>query len=73
MSDSAFFLISNDNREGSGHRFEYLKGRQDEIIVKELSIVAKDVIQTFHFQSPYEIQPHGSETNGLNCDDGHIL
>jgi hypothetical protein len=40
--------------------FEYLKGRQDEIVVKELSIAAKDVIQTFHFQSPYGMEPHGS-------------
>jgi hypothetical protein len=52
--------------------FEYLKGRRDEIIVNELSIAAKDVIQTFHFQSPYEMEPHGSEASGLSWADGHI-
>jgi hypothetical protein len=52
--------------------FEYLRGRRDEIVVKELSLAAEDVIQTFHFQSPYEMEPHGSESNGLSWDDGHI-
>jgi hypothetical protein len=52
--------------------FEYWRGRQNEIVVKELSIAAKDVIQRFHFQSPYEMQPHGYETNVLNWDDGYI-
>jgi hypothetical protein len=52
--------------------FDYLRERQVEIIAKELSIAPKDVIQTFHFQSPYEMQPHGYESNGLNWDDGYI-
>jgi hypothetical protein len=34
---------------------------RDEIIVKKLSLAAEIVIQTFHFQSPYEMEPHGSE------------
>jgi hypothetical protein len=50
----------------------YLRGRRDEIIVKELSLAAEDVILTFHFQSPYQMEPHGSEANGVSWDDGHI-
>jgi hypothetical protein len=68
----AFLLIPTCKHEGSGNSFEYLKGRRDEIIVKELSIAAKDVIQTFHFQSPYEMEPHGSEASGLSMAHGHI-
>jgi hypothetical protein len=52
--------------------FQYLSGRRDEIIVKELSLAAEDVIQTFHFESPYEMEPHGSETYALSWNDGHI-
>jgi hypothetical protein len=51
---------------------EYLRGRLNEIVVKELSLAAKDVIQTFHFQNPYEMETHGSEANGLSWDEGHI-
>jgi hypothetical protein len=52
--------------------FEYLRGRLDEIIVNELSLAAEDVIQTFHFQSPYEMERHGSEAHGLSWADRHI-
>jgi hypothetical protein len=51
---------------------EYLGGAHNELVVKELSIAAKDVIHTLHFQSPYAMRPHGSAANGLNWDDGHI-
>ena len=43
-----------------------------DVIVKELSVAAKDVIQTYHFQGPYSKRPHGSTENGLNLDDGYI-
>lgn len=52
--------------------YEFLKGSQGEIIIKELSIAAINVIDTLHFQSPYGMIPHGSAENGLNWDDGHI-
>jgi hypothetical protein len=51
---------------------QFLDGAQNEHIVKELSIAAKDVLNTFHFKSPYKMRPHGSATNGLNWDDGII-
>ena len=52
--------------------YEFLKGSQDEKIIKDLSLTADNVIHTLHFQSPYAERPHGSAENGLNSDDGHI-
>jgi len=52
--------------------YEYLSGIAKEPVVKELAIAAKDVVQTFHFKSPYHMQNHGSEANGLNWSDGII-
>ena len=52
--------------------YEFLRGSQKEVIVKELCIVAKNVLQTFHFRSPYTMHPHGSAENGRNWDDGII-
>jgi len=51
--------------------FEYLKGRQNET-AKEPSLAA-NFSETFRFESPYTIMPHGSEENGLSCDDGHSI
>ena len=52
--------------------YEFLRGNQDEVIVKELSLTAKNVIHTLHFQSPYGMTRQGSDDNGPNWDDGHI-
>jgi len=52
--------------------FEQLCGTQNETIVKELCVAAHNVIETFQFQSPYAMRPHGNSENGLNWDDGHI-
>jgi hypothetical protein len=52
--------------------YEYLKGAKGETVVKELSVTAKDVLHTFQFKNPYPLNPHGSEENGLNWDDGIV-
>ena len=52
--------------------YEAVKGGRNEAIFKELAPVADGVIRTFHFQTPYDMRPHGSAENGLNWDDGHI-
>ena len=52
--------------------YEYLKGAKGETVVKEFSVAANDVLQTFHFRSPYPMSPHGSEENELNWDDGIV-
>ena len=41
--------------------YEFLRGNQDDIIVKEHSIAAKNVIHTLHFHSSYRMSPHGSD------------
>ena len=51
--------------------FEYVKGRKNEMVVKELTGAAKNVYDSFRFMCPYIMMPHGSE-NGLNWEDGHI-
>ena len=50
--------------------FEFLRGRQGEIVVKELSVAANDMIDSFRFKSPYSMTSHGSDENGHNWDDG---
>ena len=52
--------------------FEQLCGTQNETVVKELSIAGHNVFETFQFQSPYGMRPHGNSESGLNWDDGHI-
>ena len=52
--------------------FEFLKGCLGEIVVKELSVAANNIIVSFRFKSPYTMTSHGSEENGLNWEDGHI-
>jgi len=46
--------------------FEFLRGRQGEIVVKELSVAANKMIDSFRFKSPYSMTSHGSDENGLN-------
>ena len=48
--------ISDGKSERDGHQGAVYGGR---------------VLETFHFQSPYAMRPHGDEENGLNWDDGH--
>jgi hypothetical protein len=52
--------------------FEVLHGRQNEEIVKEVSVAAENVIETFHFKSQYPMTAHGSEKNGLSWAGGWI-
>ena len=50
---------------------EFLQG-VNELVTKELAVVSDGVVQTFLVRAPYHIEPHGSEENGLNWNDGHI-
>jgi hypothetical protein len=52
--------------------YESLKGHRDETVVKDLSLAADGVIQTWHFKSPYTMRHHGSLENVLKWDDGVI-
>ena len=48
---------------------EFLQGI-NELVIKELAAVSDGVVQTFLFRPPYHMDPHGSEENGLNWNDG---
>jgi hypothetical protein len=52
--------------------YEVLYGSDNEPIVKELSIAADGVINTFLFRSPYHMPAHGDTLNGLAWADGYI-
>ena len=52
--------------------FEFLRERQNEMVVKELSVASANATETFRFKSPYRMADHGSSENGLNWVDGHI-
>jgi len=52
--------------------FEFLRGRQNETVVKELYIASSKASETFRFKSPYKMADHGSSENGINWADGHI-
>ena len=51
--------------------FKVLRSRQNEI-VKEVSVAAENVIETFHFKSPYPMKAHGSDKNGFSWGDGQL-
>ena len=44
----------------------------NEIVITELSITGKNVLENFQFHSPYTMRPQGDCENGLNLDDEHI-
>ena len=52
--------------------YEVLRGRQNEEVVKEVSVAAENVVETFYFKSPYTMTGHGSEKNGLLWSDGQL-
>jgi len=52
--------------------FEFLKGQQSEIVVKELFVADKNMIDSFRFKSPYSMTSHGSGENELNWEERHI-
>jgi len=52
--------------------YEVLRCRQNEEFVKEVSLSAENVVETFHFKSPYIMPAHGSEKNGLSWSDGQL-
>jgi len=52
--------------------YEVLRGRQNEEVVKEVSVAAENVIETFHFKSPYPKTAHGCDKNGLSWADDQL-
>jgi hypothetical protein len=52
--------------------YEFLRGRQNETIVKELRVARAAASETFRFKSPYKMADHGSSENGIKWADGYI-
>jgi hypothetical protein len=52
--------------------YEFLRGRQNETVVKELCVAGAAASETFRFKSPYKMADHGSSENGINWADGYI-
>jgi hypothetical protein len=52
--------------------FKVLHGEQNEEIVKEVSVAAENVTETFHFKSPYPMSAHGSQQSCLFSGSGQI-
>ena len=50
---------------------EFLQG-VNALVLKELVVLSNGVVQTFLFHAPYHMEPHGSEENGLNWNNGFI-
>jgi hypothetical protein len=50
----------------------FLKGRDDELVAKEVDVISKNIIQTYHFMSPYTQYFSDDYANGLSWDDGFI-
>ena len=46
--------------------YEVLRDRQNEEVVKEVSVTAVNAIETFYFKSPYPMKAYGSDKNGLS-------
>ena len=52
---------------------EFLKSRDDKLVAKEVAIVSKNVIQTYHFKSLYTQYFYGDSANGLSWEVVFIL
>ena len=51
---------------------EFLRGKNDELVAKEVAIVSKNVIQTHNFKSPYDHYFFGDLENRQNWEDSFI-
>jgi len=52
--------------------YEFLRGRQNETVVKELCVASAIASELFRFKPPYKMADHGSIENGINWADRHI-
>ena len=52
--------------------YEILRGRQNDLSVREMCVARAATSETFLFKSPYKMANHGSSGNSLNWSDEHI-
>jgi len=46
--------------------FEYLRGLQNETVLKEMCVTSAAACETFRFKSPYKMVNHVSTEKGIN-------
>jgi len=53
---------------------EFLRRRQNEVVVKELSVAAKNMVESFRFRSTYNMTSHGlsRSVHGLERGGGRV-
>jgi len=51
---------------------EFLRGRDDEHMAKEVAVVSRNIIQTYQFMSPYTNYVSDVNSNVLSWDDGFL-
>jgi hypothetical protein len=51
--------------------YEVVRGRQNEDVVKEISVAAENA-EIFHFKSPYPMKAHGSDKDDLSWGVGQL-
>ena len=52
--------------------YEFLRGRQNETVIKELCVASATAGETFRYKDPYNLAVHGSSENCIHCADEHI-
>jgi len=52
--------------------YEFLRGRQNGTVVKEICVASAIASETFRFKPPYKMADQSSIENGINWADGHI-
>jgi len=52
--------------------YEFLRGRQNETVGKEVCVFSASASETFRFKPPYKMADHGASDNGINWIGGHI-
>jgi len=53
-------------------KYEFLRGRQNETVVKELCVASTSASENFRFKPPYKMADHGSTEIVINWIDGHL-
>ena len=54
------------------YRLRFLRGRQNETVVKVFCMTSAAASETFRFKPPYKMADYGSIENGKKWIDGHI-
>jgi len=52
--------------------YEFLRGRQNETVVKDLCVAGGAASETFRLKNPYKVADHGSIDSGKNWNDVNI-